>query len=202
MEPPRRAPRPESRYKGLVAAYLGTRKYKEALCTAKEAVATLPNNAAAIALVGKVLATSPEGTDKAKRAFAKALQLDGACSDAALALADLHEAHGDYPAAVGLLKTSLEALDCDAYHAKLADVRLAASGPRRASSMGLELPRRASRMGFELPRRASRMGFESPRRASRMCFELPRRASTWSFRSTRAPTSSRTPRTTTTRRCP
>ncbi|KAH8045528.1 serine/threonine kinase [Aureococcus anophagefferens] len=29
-------------YKGLVAAYLSTRKYKEALCTAKEAVATLP----------------------------------------------------------------------------------------------------------------------------------------------------------------
>ena len=32
-------------YKGLVAAYLSTRKYKEALCTAKEAAATLPNNA-------------------------------------------------------------------------------------------------------------------------------------------------------------
>ncbi|KAH8055488.1 hypothetical protein JL721_10217 [Aureococcus anophagefferens] len=109
-------------YKGLVAAYLSTRKYKEALCTAKEAVATLPNNAAAISLVGKVLATSPEGTDKAKRAFAKALSIDKSCTDAALALVDLHVANQEYAQSIELLLHSLQSLNHDFLHTKLADV--------------------------------------------------------------------------------
>lgn len=109
-----------------MAAYLSTRKYKEALCTAKEAVATLPNNAYAVALVGRVLATSPEGTDKARRAFQKALALDAACADAALALSDLHLARGDHAEAAACLKRSLGALERDALHAKLADVHVQA----------------------------------------------------------------------------
>ena len=109
-------------YKGLVAAYLSTRKYKEALCTAKEAAATLPNNAAAISLIGKVLATSPEGADKAKRVFAKALSIDKSCTDAALALVDLHVSNGDYAQSIELLLHSLQSLNHDFLHTKLADV--------------------------------------------------------------------------------
>jgi anaphase-promoting complex subunit 7 len=109
-------------YKGLVGAYLTTKKYKEALCTAKEAVATLPNNPAAIALVGKVLATSPEGADKAKRAFAKALSIDRSCTDAALALVDLHVGRREYAEATDLLLHSLQSLNHDFLHTKLADV--------------------------------------------------------------------------------
>eukprot|EP00633_Aureoumbra_lagunensis_P003036 CAMPEP_0197298912 /NCGR_PEP_ID=MMETSP0890-20130614/44772_1 /TAXON_ID=44058 ORGANISM="Aureoumbra lagunensis, Strain CCMP1510" /NCGR_SAMPLE_ID=MMETSP0890 /ASSEMBLY_ACC=CAM_ASM_000533 /LENGTH=301 /DNA_ID=CAMNT_0042776951 /DNA_START=677 /DNA_END=1582 /DNA_ORIENTATION=- len=77
-------------YRGLVDAYLSARKYKEALHSAKEAVSLLaPNAALPIALVGKVLATSPEGSEKAKRAFQKALQVDPACVDALLPLVDI-----------------------------------------------------------------------------------------------------------------
>ena len=117
-------------YRGLVLAYLSTRKYKEALCTAKEAVATLPRNAKAIALVGRVLATSPEGADKARRAFQKALQLDASCADAALALADLHAQRGECDAAAELLTRALSENEQDVLHAKLGDVYVIAGEER------------------------------------------------------------------------
>ena len=117
-------------YRGLVLAYLSTRKYKEALCTAKEAVATLPRNAKAIALVGRVLATSPEGADKARRAFQKALQLDASCADAALALADLHAQRGECDAAAELLTRALSENEQDVLHSKLGDVYVIAGEER------------------------------------------------------------------------
>jgi len=117
-------------YRGLVLAYLQTRKYKEALCTAKEAVATLPQNAAAVALVGRVLATSPEGAEKATRIFQKALQLDASCADAALALADLHAQRGDCDDAAELLTRALSARDRDVLHTKLGDVFVIAGEDR------------------------------------------------------------------------
>ena len=60
-------------FKGLVDAYLAIHKYKEALSTAKEALSTMPRNPKAITLVGRVLAHSTEGRDKAKRAFQRIL---------------------------------------------------------------------------------------------------------------------------------
>lgn len=117
-------------YRGLVLAYLQTRKYKEALCTAKEAVATLPQNAAAVALVGRVLATSPDGAEKATRVFQKALQLDASCADAALALADLHAQRGDCDDAAELLTRALSARDRDVLHTKLGDVYVIAGEER------------------------------------------------------------------------
>jgi hypothetical protein len=41
-------------------------KRKEAMCTAKQALQLMPRSASAITLVGRVLAQSPDGYEKAK----------------------------------------------------------------------------------------------------------------------------------------
>jgi anaphase-promoting complex subunit 7 len=53
-------------FKGLVDAYLAVPKRKEAMCTAKQALQLMPRSASAITLVGRVLAQSPDGYEKAK----------------------------------------------------------------------------------------------------------------------------------------
>jgi len=105
---------------GLVSANLTARKFKEALHAAKDAVATLPGSARAVALIGQVLATSPEGKDKAKRAFAKALALDPSCAEAALQLVDLSD--DDPDVCVDLLQRALAAGQSADLHAKLGSV--------------------------------------------------------------------------------
>jgi anaphase-promoting complex subunit 7 len=52
---------------GLVDAYLAVPKYKEALCTAKQALQLMPRSAYAITLVGRVLAKAPDGHEKVLR---------------------------------------------------------------------------------------------------------------------------------------
>ena len=89
-------------YKGLVEAYLAQPKYKEALCMAKEALQRMPKSALALTLVGRVLSHSPEGREKAKRAFTKALQIDPMSIDAVMALVDLHLETSQYQACIDL----------------------------------------------------------------------------------------------------
>ena len=62
-------------YRGLVEAYLGARKLKEAVTTAKEARVNLLDSAAALTLLGKVLA-SPQ-TAAADKEHAKVSQRYG-----------------------------------------------------------------------------------------------------------------------------
>ena len=81
-----------------------------------------PKNALAVTLVGQVLATSPEGVAKAKKAFAKALELDAACTRAALQLVEVHIKQQDYAPCIKLLQNSLHARSRDVLHTKLADV--------------------------------------------------------------------------------
>lgn len=109
-------------FKGLVEAYLAVPKKKEALCTAKQALQLMPRSASAITLVGQVLAATPEGVEKAKRAFHKALSLDPLSVDAVMALVDLHMHQQDYSACISLLQQSLEHHNKDFVHIKLAEV--------------------------------------------------------------------------------
>jgi len=96
-------------YTGLVEAYLLLRKFKEALHAAKDAVAALPTQPRAVALLGKVVATSPDGAEKAKRAFTKALALDCACLDAILPLVDVYlKEKKNYPTCLDLLHRALQ----------------------------------------------------------------------------------------------
>lgn len=82
----------------------------------------MPKNAKAITLVGRVLAHLPEGRDKAKRAFQRALSIDPLTMDAILALADLYIASGEYDRCIDLLRQSLENSSHDFLHTKLGEV--------------------------------------------------------------------------------
>lgn len=81
----------------------------------------MPKNAKSITLVGRVLAHLPEGRDKAKRAFRKALAIDPLTIDACCALADLHIAQGEVDACSALLRGSLEHSAHDFLYAKLGE---------------------------------------------------------------------------------
>ncbi|KAJ1461238.1 hypothetical protein M885DRAFT_508134 [Pelagophyceae sp. CCMP2097] len=111
-----------SSFGGLVDCHLASRRFREALGAAKQAVEMVPNNARAIALVGKVLATSDDKTDMAKRAFTKALAIDAGCTDAAAALVELLERQRDYAECIKVLRAALHGLKSDALHTKLADI--------------------------------------------------------------------------------
>jgi hypothetical protein len=92
------------------------------LKTQQEALSDLPKNAKAITLVGRVLAHLPEGRDKAKRAFQKALAIDPLTVDAAAALAELYMGQGEYEPCVELLRGSLDHAAHDFLWAKLGEV--------------------------------------------------------------------------------
>lgn len=88
----------------------------------QEALSDMPKNAKAITLVGRVLSHLPEGRDKAKRAFQKALAIDPLTIDAALGLADLHIAQGDWEACAALLRETLDHAGHDFLWSKLGEV--------------------------------------------------------------------------------
>lgn len=83
----------------------------------------IPKNAHTVTLVGQVLATLPDGAEKGKKAFQRALVLQPLHADAILSLADLYMSSGEYDRCIELLGESLKQLShLDYLHTKLGDV--------------------------------------------------------------------------------
>ena len=103
-----------SSYEGMVESCLSAKRYKEAICAAKEAMAFAPRDSRALTLVGLALskATSSSrdsgGKDRAKKALTKALTLDPLALRPLIALVDLCLSDREHDACIKLLKQGIE----------------------------------------------------------------------------------------------
>ena len=102
-------------FEGLVEAYLSCSKYKEAICTAKEAINFAPRDPRAMTLVGLALMSAPgskdRGREKAKKTLQKAFNLDPTNLKSLFALVDLHLEEGEFQTCIDLIKRGIDESD-------------------------------------------------------------------------------------------
>ena len=102
-------------YEGLVEVYLSCSKYKEAVCTAKEAINFAPRDPRAMTLVGLALMSAPgsreRGREKAKRTLKKAFTTDPTNRKALFSLVDLHLEEEEYEVCIELIKRGIDESD-------------------------------------------------------------------------------------------
>jgi anaphase-promoting complex subunit 7 len=111
-------------YSGLVRAYLGVSKIKEALSAATEARKLMPQHPQALSLLGLVLSQPADPTyrKRAKQCFEEALKLDKQCLDAVLGLSQLFVVEGKYQDAIDMLNDQIKQNNKDYLHTRLAEV--------------------------------------------------------------------------------
>ncbi|EKX43773.1 hypothetical protein GUITHDRAFT_110228 [Guillardia theta CCMP2712] len=111
-------------YQGLVRGYIGARRVKEAITTARESLQQMPKNAQAFKLVGLALAQLPEGVSKAKTAFERAIQLDPTCPESVLELVDILEEENKLQESVEVMERFVSKTESDVAHCRLGDLYL------------------------------------------------------------------------------
>jgi cytochrome c-type biogenesis protein CcmH/NrfG len=84
----------------LIESYIGLSRVKEALAVAKEAIQLMPKNPKMLTLVGVVLSHTPNGREKAKKAFENALAIDPYCTEAAIALVSTNIAKKEWKSSI------------------------------------------------------------------------------------------------------
>ena len=87
-------------FQGLIESYIGMSRIKEALAVAKEAIQLMPKNPKMLTLVGVVLSHTPNGREKAKKAFENALNLDPQCTEAAIAIVSTNIAKKEWQTSI------------------------------------------------------------------------------------------------------
>ncbi|KAJ2825310.1 Anaphase promoting complex subunit 7, partial [Coemansia furcata] len=141
-------------YAAAVDALVRAGRLKDAFVYAREAAERMPQLPAALAMVGGVLAHSPESAAKAEALLRAALAADCRCADAVGALAALLVAQDRVDEAVALIADHLPVIPSADMHARYADVltlanQLPAAAAAYAAALDLNPDCARARAGFD-----------------------------------------------------
>ncbi|KAJ3414842.1 Anaphase-promoting complex subunit 7 [Chytridiales sp. JEL 0842] len=120
-------------YRGLMECYLSLNRLKEALSMAKESVMLMPQSARALTLVGIVLSHMPNGAERARMAFNKALAVDPKCGEAVIALVGALNGEQKFDESIKILENCLNYQNSHLFHTRLAEVCILAKNYDKAN---------------------------------------------------------------------
>ncbi|KAJ2835541.1 Anaphase promoting complex subunit 7 [Coemansia sp. 'formosensis'] len=141
-------------YAAAVDALVRAGRLKDAFVYAREAAERMPRLPQALAMVGGVLAHSPESHAKAEALLRAALSADCRCAEAVGALAALLAAQARVDEAVALIEDHLPVIPTADMHARYADVltlanQLPAAAAAYAAALDLNPDCARARAGFD-----------------------------------------------------